>query len=180
MSKPDQGPSRVESLRAGLGGAAAMTLVAFFLRTTGLNPMNLELLLGSAVTGSFGPGAWVLGLALHLALGAGFGLIYGRFMRHIGSKGWKVGAPLALVHVLLAGLLLPMAGSMHPLVNQGLLIKPRMFGVDLGWTGPLTFLLLHEVYGVTLGVLSVVWHTERKAEPARAVAEPPLAVGNRS
>ena len=157
-----------------------MTLVAFFLRVTDLNPMNLELMLGSAFTRSFGLGSWVLGLALHLALGAGFGLVYGRFMRHIGTKGWKVGAPLALVHVLIAGLLLPLAGSMHPLVNEGLLIKPRMFGVDLGFTGPLTFVLLHEVYGVTVGVLSVVWHAEPKVEPARAAAKPTLAVGNRS
>jgi hypothetical protein len=140
----------LRALFGGVLGAAAMTLVMALCRLGGV-PVGLELLLGTLATGSLGFMSWVVGVSLHLALGALLALVYAWvFERGTQLAGAWVGASVATLHATLAGVVLAAVPSLHPLVPEAL-PGPGAFFIGLGASGLLLFVLLHLLYGAIVG-----------------------------
>jgi len=61
---------------------------------------------------------------------------------------------MIVLWVVLAGLvMLPQLGWMHPLALSGEIARPGLFGIGLGWGGPVSSILGHLIYGATMGSL---------------------------
>jgi len=164
-------------MNAGFLGAAAMTAVMLAARGLDLSGIDLELLLGSLVTSTLGFGPWFLGLGIHFMIGAGFGMVYAALMETFNKSGWRAGLAIACVHVLAAGLILPLIGAAHPLVRTGLLPSPGPFASGMGGAAVVLFVLLHLLYGVIVGACyGVVSPAAEEPDPNRAPRRPPTAL----
>ncbi|HLY09498.1 MAG TPA: hypothetical protein VKW04_09370 [Planctomycetota bacterium] len=169
------------AINAGFVGATCMTFFMILMRGVGVTSMNLELMLGSMVTSETGMGSWLLGLFLHLFVGAVFGVIYGAIMEMLGRGGWAVGLAIGAVHTVLSGFILPLIGAMHPLVRSGALAPPGIFASGLGAGAVVLFILLHLGFGATVGgfyvVLARTPDEDEEAEPFPThTRRPPSAV----
>jgi hypothetical protein len=137
---------------AGIGGAIVMSLAMLILRLAGLR-VGLEYLLGSTVTTRGGSEQWIIGLLIHLAIGAFAGLAYAVvFEWAVQRSGPWVGAGLGLCHGLFAGLLMSSIPAMNPLELSIRVGSPGPFLDNLP-LGPFIFVLLHILFGVCVGVL---------------------------
>lgn len=135
---------------AGIGGAAAMSVVMLVARFLGM-PIMLELLLGSMVTGGVSTGAWVAGFTLSLGIGAALGIAYAVAFEYVFHRaGLTIGLLLGAIHAVLAGVSLWLVPASHPLVPD-LLPPPGPFMVGLGLLGPVTFVGLHLMFGIIVG-----------------------------
>ena len=135
--------------RAFLAGVAGGAVMAVLVKIV---PVNVEMILGTFFLPS-GIGAWLLGLALHLALSGAIALLYGlgfERVTHRASPG--IGAAFSLVHVVLAGLALAALPAVHPLI-PGQIRAPGAFMSSIGFGGVLLFLIEHLVYGAIVGQL---------------------------
>jgi hypothetical protein len=123
-------------LVAGVGAAAAISVLILLKSLLGVE-RQLELIgMPSRMLGVTLGAAW----AIHFAIGATWGLLFAiAFPRLPGksysARGVEFGA-LAWLVMMLA--VMPMAGA-------------GLFGLNLGWTSPVTTLALHLVFGATLG-----------------------------
>jgi hypothetical protein len=154
------------AINAGFLGAVAMTALMLTLRTLGLTPMDLEMMLGSMVNSTIGMAAWMLGLFMHLGVGAGFGVVYAGIMESLGRSGWPLGLAIAAVHTFVSGFILPLIGALHPLVQIGTMAPPGIFASGLGAPGVFLFIALHLVYGAIVGAFYVVLWTAPEASPS--------------
>lgn len=154
---PDTGTSPAFLLRGAVaGGLAAAASVSFFLlllRATGVSRLNLELLLGSALTRSLDGTAWLAGLGVHLSFGVLFALVYGSLLRAARRDGALAGAALGLAHAVVSGIALPFVVGAHPLVVAGPLVNPGFFAFNLGLQEVPVFLLAHVLFGAVAGAL---------------------------
>lgn len=135
----------------GILGALAMSVVAFVLRAVGI-PLRLEMLLGTATGMMPGTGAFLLGLAIHLTIGALFGLLYGWLFERVWNHG---GAPIgiltAIPHSLFIGMIIGFMPQFHPLVPKVMGEPGPYFSGSAGWIGPVAFFGLHLLYGAIVG-----------------------------
>ncbi len=135
---------------AGVIGALGMTLLMGILRLLGMQ-LNLELILGAWFTKTVGPLTWLLGLAIHLAAGALFGVAYGAIFEHVLHRAsLGIGACLGVIHGILSGLVLTVFPDVHPLVPE-ILPSPGAFMLSAGAGGLVAYLVLHVVYGAIVG-----------------------------
>ena len=136
---------------AGVLGALAMSLAMFLLRLTGTN-VSLEALLGSIVETPAGVDPWVMGFLLHLLIGAAAALAYAVvFEAAVQRSGLLIGSGLGLCHGLLAGLMMSGIPAMNPLaLGTGSAPGPFLQNLHLG---PFIFLLLHCLFGATVGIV---------------------------
>lgn len=141
------------AVAGGLAGALSMSALLLLLRAVGLSSMNLELLLGSAVTRSVDGSAWLVGFGVHLCFGVLFALVYGSVLQAARRGGPTAGAALGLAHAVASGIALPLIMSFHPLVIGGPLVNPGFFGWNLGLREVVVFLLAHLLYGAVAGSL---------------------------
>lgn len=152
-------PLRIlRALYAGLAGAAVMSVLLGLGRLAGV-PVKLELLLGSMFTASVGYGSFLLGLTLHLLLGALFGLLHALLLTRVLRRadvwgGLLVGAG----HAAVAGLLFGALPGVHPLIPWDPLVPqvlPR-FGAFMHLLGPLAmalFVAAHLAFGAVVGAI---------------------------
>jgi hypothetical protein len=126
-----------------------MAVINVMARSSGL-PVQLELLLGSMITGRAGLGSWILGFAMHIGAGAAFALVYAAAFEAEGHASAARGARYGLLHALVSGLALTLMPSLHPLVPE-VLRAPGPFMLGLGWLGALAFVMLHVIYGAIVG-----------------------------
>ncbi|HEX9619681.1 MAG TPA: hypothetical protein VF989_06085 [Polyangiaceae bacterium] len=139
-----------KAIVAGLIGALGMTVIAFLARAAGM-PIDMEMALGSLLTLDSNPATWLLGLVIHLVIGAVFGVGYAAlFEKVLHRSGAGPGAALGLVHGLLSGLLLGLIPALHPLM-PGLMPAPGLFMVNAGGGAPLLFFGLHAMFGAIVG-----------------------------
>jgi hypothetical protein len=145
-----------KAVLAGVIGALAWEAVIRGMIVLGLSLGDLVRLLGTMVV----PHSpvwiwWPTGLALHATVGAIWAIFYAYFFWS--TFEWRPatqGLVFSLVPIALAGLIMfPQLGWMHPLVLQREIPHPGLFGLGLGWGGPVTIVLGHLVYGVTMGSL---------------------------
>lgn len=141
----------IRALFAGVAGGAAMTAAGALFRLVGLAPMNLERIWGSNFTGASGPGTWLLGLAIHLAVAGGVGLLYAAVMLTLRHPGWRAGLGLSFLHFAIAGLFLTVVVDVNSAVASGRVGDPGGFGSAMGFGGFFFLLWVHMAYGATMG-----------------------------
>jgi hypothetical protein len=145
-----------KAVLAGVVGALAWEAVIRALILLGLPLLDLVRLLGTmAVPQSRAWIWWPAGLALHATVGAIWAIFYAYFVWSTLDRPPAIqGLAFSLIPAGLAGLVMaPQLGWMHPLVLQGELPHPGLFGLGLGWGGPAGIVLGHLVYGLTMGSL---------------------------
>jgi hypothetical protein len=131
---------------AGFEAAAVFSVLMAIGRLAGLS-VNLELALGSLVTGAEGFGTWMLGFSLHLALGGVFGVLYALILdKVLRREDPLAGIYLGLVHAIAAGFLVGVLSSLLPPLPE--VPPPGPFFAALGVTGVAYFLLPHVVFGL--------------------------------
>ena len=137
------------ALFAGLVGAIAMSATMFLVRELG-EDISLEVLLGSIFTGVTSLSPWLTGFILHLVVGALIGLLYAITFEIVESSGPLTGGGLGLANGLIAGLFMSGITAMNPLSLGFSSPGPFLTHMKLG---PVIFLLVHFIYGVTVGVV---------------------------
>ncbi len=137
----------------GIAAGLAMTLVLGASGTLGYSSLHWEMVLGSLLTRTQGPGTWILGLFLHLVMSALIGSLYIKGFRAIRRGGWPVGVAFSLFHWIIGGgFFLGMLPYFHPLI-PGLLPPPGYLGTMMGPGGFVTVLAAHVVFGLVVGLL---------------------------
>lgn len=167
-----------KAVLAGACGALAWEVAARVFIWCGVPAFDLVRLLGTMLL----PDAaawqwWLLGMALHAAVGAVWAIFYAYFFWS--TRDWKPGtqgAVFSLGPAVLAGLVMvPQIGWMQEEVLRGSTALPGAFAWNLGWGGPLGLVVGHLIYGVTMGSLYThpVGHPSGKAVRIASMAAPP-------
>jgi hypothetical protein len=134
----------------GVLGAAAISVLSALARAVGV-PIQLEMLLGTMFGWAPSPAAFALGLAVHLAIGGAFGLLYGWLMETVWDHGGAfMGMILGVLHASLIGMVVGLTPQWHPLV-PGRIPDPGPYFANLGVAGVLCFFAMHVVYGAIVG-----------------------------
>jgi len=134
----------------GIVGAGAISLLSAVARTAGV-PIRLELILGTMFGGSPSPNTFMLGLAVHLAIGGAFGLLYAWLMETVWNHGGaSMGMILGFLHASLIGMALGLTPQWHPLVPAQL-ADPGPYFANLGVAGVVCFYAVHLAYGAIVG-----------------------------
>jgi hypothetical protein len=134
----------------GVVGASTISILSALLRWIGL-PITIELLLGTSV--GLGPGtvAFLVGLAMHLAIGGAFGLLYGWLFESVWLHGGAfTGMILGTLHAALVGMAVGLTPSWHPLVPERI-ADPGPFFANIGPLGVIAFFAIHILYGAIVG-----------------------------
>ncbi len=157
---------------AGVIGGAVMSLLMFMGRMMGMTTMNLEMAIGSMITQTVGSTSWILGFVMHLMISGLIALIYAFGFENVTHKaGWLTGAGFGLIHLIIAGLVMGMMGSIHPLmvasqpVPEGRLLAPGFFAMNFGMMTTVAFIMLHIIYGAIVGAMypPVQHHAQNEA-----------------
>jgi hypothetical protein len=150
----------------GVLGAGAISAASAILRSMGVH-IGIELILGSAFTGSLGPAAFVLGFLLHLAIGGAFGLLYGWLMETVWDHGGAAtGMILGVIHAALIGMAIGLTPRFHVLIPERL-ADPGAYFANAGVAGVIGFFLIHVLYGAIVGHGYGHVAAEREWAPAR-------------
>lgn len=138
------------ALAYGVVGAAAMSVVAAGMRTAGI-PIRIELLLGTLPGIAPGPTAFLVGLAIHIAIGALWGLLYGWLFETVWVHGGApTGCILAVIHASLIGILIGLTPQFHPFVPE-VIADPGPYFANAGAKGVVAFYTLHLLFGAIVG-----------------------------
>lgn len=159
-----------KAVLAGMAGAVAWEIVARLLIWAGVPFFDLVMTLGTLIL-PHAPAwqAWLVGMLLHLMVGAIWAVFYAYFF-------WSVlplrpavqGLVFAFVPMPLAIFIMhPQFDLMHPLVESGQLSSSGLFGLSGGMHEPLSIAAGHLIWGTVLGLL----YTRPVGFPAN---QPPL------
>jgi hypothetical protein len=145
-----------KALLAGAAGALVWEAVARVFIWTGVPNFDIVYVLGTMVLGRVAAWRWwPVGMGLHVMVGVIWAIFYAYFFWS--AFDWRPavqGLAFSLGPAVLAGLVMvPQMGWMHPLVVQGEMPHPGIFGLNLGRGGLMGVLLGHVAYGATLGSL---------------------------
>lgn len=153
----------------GIAGALAMSLVSFILRAVGV-PVQIEMMLGTLTGMMPGTSAFLLGLGMHLTIGALFGLLYGYMFERVWNHGGAfMGMITTIPHSLLIGMLVGFTPQFHPLVPEVLAEPGPYFARIGGWAAALSFFGLHLLYGAIVGGGYGHVASEHQWEPSKPV-----------
>ena len=149
----------------GVLGAGAISAASVVLRTVGI-PIRLELILGTGFGTPEGPAAFVLGLAMHLAIGGAFGLLFGWLFETVWAHGGAfTGMILATLHATLVGMAVGLTPQFHPLIPERM-ADPGPFFANIGTAGVVSFFAIHLLYGAIVGAGYGHVAAERQWAPA--------------
>lgn len=143
------------AILSGLVGASAMVALLTLVRLIGLTEMNLGLFLGSALTRELSLGTWLLGFAIHSAMGIVFAIIYAALFERWDGASWWQGMIIALPHILVAGAMVWGLGLLHPLVPQRIEDPDYLFA-GFGAPTVITYMLMHLLFGAVVGAVYAV------------------------
>jgi len=134
----------------GVLGAGAISAASVLLRAVGI-PIQLELILGTAFGLAPGTAAFALGLAMHLAIGGAFGLLYAWLFETVWLHGGaSTGMILAVLHGSLVGMVVGFTPRFHPLIPAQI-PDPGAYFASLGTVGVVSFFAIHVLYGAIVG-----------------------------
>jgi hypothetical protein len=137
---------------AGLVGGLAMTVLAWLVRLTGLQ-MNAEMMLGSMVSSAPGLGTWLIGFMMHMVISALIALAYAwGFERVTHRAGVTVGLGFAVIHVIIAGVVMAVIPAIHPMIPERM-PAPGAYLSNMGATFVALFVLEHLLYGAIVGAM---------------------------
>jgi hypothetical protein len=149
----------------GVVGAVAISAASAVLRVLGV-PISIEMILGTLPGLAPSGAAFVLGLAIHLGIGALFGLLYGYLFERVWNHGGaSTGMILSVIHAALIGMAIGLTPQFHPFVPE-VVPDPGPFFANGGMLGVLGFFLLHLVYGAIVGAGYGHVAAEREWAPA--------------
>lgn len=148
---------------AGLIGAIAMLMVIYGGRAMGMTRMDLLYKLGTMMGPRASRGqAYLVGMMLHLMMGAMFGLVHAGVLVGLtpATVGAAVGldAVIGLVHGMGVVVVMPLLlNSVHPLVASGDIEAPGTALVGFGTMTPMGVVMAHLVFGLVTGGLYAAW-----------------------
>lgn len=138
------------SIVFGVLGAGAISVLSVVLRALGL-PIRMELILGSMSGQIASPYTFAVGLAIHLAIGAFFGLVYGKLFESVWQHGGaSTGLILGFLHATLIGMFFGLTPMFHPHVPWSI-PDPGAYFSNGGVLSVFAFFGLHLVYGAIVG-----------------------------
>jgi hypothetical protein len=141
-----------KAIIAGVVGGVAMTVLAWLVRLAGLQ-MNAEMMLGSIVSSSPGATTWLIGFVIHLMISALIALAYAWGFEHVTHRaGAVVGLGFAVIHVVIAGMVMAMIPAMHPMIPERM-PAPGAFMAKMGGTFVALFVIEHLLYGAIVGAM---------------------------
>lgn len=139
------------AITAGILGALVMTFIMWIAREVIGMQVNLEMMLGTMFGLEKSFATWLIGLTIHLMVGAMFGLIYAWcFENLIHKANWLYGIGIGAVHTVFSGVMLGAVPFMHPLIPEQM-SAPGMFMANLGAIGIVAFTMLHVIFGGIVG-----------------------------
>lgn len=150
-----------QAIFAGVFGAALMALAMFAGRIMGLST-DLVSLLGLFFVSREQSKAvrYSLGMALHLLVGAGYGVIYALLLTSVGVAPDPGAAAIwGILFGVLHGVLIGAGAGLLPLVHprmggpEGVMDSPGFFGRNIGVAMPVALILLHVIYGVSAALI---------------------------
>lgn len=126
----------------------------------GWTRMDLPMMIGTMFSRKI-EAARFIGVAVHVAIGQGFALLYALGFARLGRSGALLGGAFGLVHGLAAlTLIIPFLPGIHPRMaaersgpELAMLEPPGLLARNYGLGTPAITLGAHVVYGITLGVL---------------------------
>ena len=140
-----------KALIAGIVGGVAMTLLAWLGRQMGIG-LNGEMMLGTMVS-SPGSAAWLIGFVMHMMLSVVIALAYAwGFERVTHRAGAVVGLGFAVIHVILAGMVMGIIPAMHPMIPEQM-PAPGAFMANMGTTFVALFVIEHLTFGAIVGAM---------------------------
>jgi len=140
-----------KALIAGIVGGVAVTALAWFVRQMKID-LNTEMMLGTMVS-SPGTAAWLIGFAMHIMVSALIALAYAwGFERVTHRAGVVVGLGFAVIHIIIAGLVMGIIPGMHPMIPEQM-PAPGAFMANMGTTLVALFVIEHLIYGAIVGAL---------------------------
>ena len=144
---------------AGAAGALAMLMVIYGGRAMGMTRMDLLKTLGTMLNPKAeGNTVYILGMMMHLMMGAAFGLAHAGLLHAFEptSDGGALGLGLliGLVHGAVVIMAMPMMLTMgHPLVKSGDMPAPGPLMTGFGKMTPMGMLMAHAVFGLVTGII---------------------------
>lgn len=142
---------------AAVAGAAGATLLGLFLaavRASRLTDLRLFDQLGSFVARSDTMLASLVGLVIHIAIGATLGVAFAYTMVLFGwTAGAEIGAVWGVGAALLAMLMLSSLGVVHPKIRDGRQEDPGPLAANCGALTPALLLIGHIGFGAAVGGL---------------------------
>lgn len=137
------------TLSAGIVGGIAMTALGWLVRQMGIG-MNGEMMFGTMVS-SPGAAAWLIGFAMHMLLSAVIALMYAwGFERVTHRAGVVVGLGFAVIHIIIAGMVMGVIPAIHPMIPEQM-PAPGAFMAKMGATFVALFVIEHLIYGAVVG-----------------------------
>ncbi len=136
----------------GVAAGGAVSLVSTLLAALGLVRMDLEMLIGSSLTGVVSQESGLLGLAILLIASGFFAFGYAIIFRSAHRSGALVGINLCLFHYMVSGFLIGLLPVFHPLMPESL-DSPGFFMVSAGFLPSVAFFLSHVLFGIVVGEL---------------------------
>lgn len=148
------------AILAGLSGGAVMAVILYM--GIAMMPqqmkMNLFMMLGSMVL-PVGVGAFLMGAMVHAGMSVVFGLLHGGVFAVLDiDSAWAAwGLLFGLAHWAVVGMALGMMPMMHPRMRSGEIDEPGFYALRYPPMTAMGFLMLHLVFGVTVGALYGAW-----------------------
>ena len=140
---------------AGLIGGAIMVVPLYMGMAAMPNQMkmNLLLMLGTMMIFRSGAMAYAMGAMVHAAMSIVFALIHVAVYNALGLESELVawGALFGFVHWIITGMNLGMMRFVHPLIRGGDMDDPGAFALGFPPMTAMGFLMLHIVYGISVG-----------------------------
>ena len=148
------------AILAGLSGGAVMAVILYM--GIAMMPqqmkMNLFMMLGSMVL-PVGVGAFLMGAMVHAGMSVVFGLLHGGVFAVLDiDSAWAAwGLLFGLAHWAVVGMALGMMPMMHPRMRSGEIDEPGFYALRYPPMTAMGFLMLHLVFGMTVGALYGAW-----------------------
>lgn len=138
------------AMTLGFIGAAGISVASALVRAVGI-PIQLELILGTFAGAEPSATTFMLGLAIHLGMGALFGVLYGWLFERVWHHGGAgTGMILGTIHAALIGILIGLMPRLHPLIPE-LIPDPGPYFANAGAVGVIAFFVIHVLYGAFVG-----------------------------
>lgn len=146
---------------SGLIGAVSMLAIIYAGRAAGMTSMDLLRTLGTMVApASRGSTVWLIGLGLHLMMGAVFGLVHVGLLHGFdpsssASAAW-LGLVLGAIHGMVVVMVMPVLLTMaHPLVRTRDVPDPGLVMNGFGRLTPVGMVMAHAAFGIVVGAVYV-------------------------
>jgi len=136
---------------SGFIGAIILTILIYLLKLFGQH-IDIPYLIGSRFVNIENKGkVYIVGIILHLVIGAIWGVIYVSLMKGLAiTTNWPAGILWGFAHGVFVGSIMGMMAESHPYIGHDKPISdPGIMGSEWGTLVPYWILALHVIFGAT-------------------------------